>query len=428
MRVLLTGAGGFIGSQVLSALMAAGHEVIACTRTGSLSGSGAIRSIACDFARDVDAATWVSRLEGIDAVVNCAGILRERGADRFEQVHVETPVALFRACVIAGVRRVIQVSALGRPEDAEFIASKHRGDARLAELDLEWVILRPSVVYSPDGSYGGTSLLRAMSALPGVIFVPGSGQQQIAPVSARDLADLIVRLLPTTADSRRTFEVVGPESMSLETYLKAWRQWLAFGEPWVLRVPGFVVATTSWFGDLFGRGPLGMTMYRMLMSGSVAQPGADAATSNSVGWRPRSLRDTLNERPSFVQDRWHARLYLLAPLLRMALAFVWLASAIVGFVTPPAEIREILGDAGVVNGAIELDYFAAAVDALLGLLLLFGWRLQLVGALMLASLFAYTVFVGVEMPALWLEPFGGLLKNLALIPAVLLMMATADRR
>jgi len=171
-----------------------------------------------------------------------------------------------------------------------------------------------------------------------------------------------------------------------------------------------------------------MTLYRMLMSGSAAQAGADAATSNTVGWRPRSLRDTLNERPSFVQDRWHARLYLLAPLLRMALAFVWLASAVVGFVTPPAVIREILGDAGVVNGAIELDYFAAAVDALLGLLLLFGWRLQLVGALMLVSLLAYTVFVGVEIPALWLEPLGGLLKNLVLIPAVLLMMATADRR
>src|SRR3569833_204422 len=144
--------------------------------------------------------------------------------------------------------------------------------------------------------------------------------------------------------------------MSLEMYLKAWRQWLAFGEPWVIRVPGFVVATTAWFGDLFGRGPLGMTMYRMLMSGSTLQAGSDAATSNSVGWRPRSLRDSLNERPNFVQDRWQARLYLLAPILRMALAFVWLASAVTGFVTPPAEIREILGDAGVVSGAVELDY------------------------------------------------------------------------
>jgi uncharacterized protein YbjT (DUF2867 family) len=427
LRVLLTGADGFIGSQVLAALIAAGHEVVACTRSGSLAGSAAMRSIACDFARDVDPATWVPRLEGVEAVVNCAGILRERHADWFEQVHVETPLALFNACAMAGVRRVVQVSALGRPEDGEFIASKHRGDARLAELDLEWVILRPSVVYSPDGSYGGTSLLRAIAALPGVIFVPGNGQQQLAPVSARDLADLIVRLLPTAADSRRTFEVAGPESMSLEAYLKTWRQWLGFGEPWVIRVPRSVVAVTSWFGELFGRGPLGMTMFRMLMSGSTVQAGADASNLNSVGWRPRSLRDSLNERPSFVQDRWHARLYLVAPLLRIALAFVWLASAVVGFITPQVEIREILGDAGVVTGAVELDYFASSVDGLLGVLLLVGWRLQLVGVLMLISLIAYTVFVGVEVPGLWLEPFGGLLKNLALMPAVLLMMATADR-
>src|SRR5882762_8161606 len=99
LRVLLTGAGGFIGSQVLTSLTNAGHEVVACTRSGSIKPAGAVQSIACDFARDIDPKTWLPRLRGVEAVVNCAGILRERGADRFEQVHVETPFALFTACV-----------------------------------------------------------------------------------------------------------------------------------------------------------------------------------------------------------------------------------------------------------------------------------------------------------------------------------------
>ena len=428
LRVLLTGAGGFIGSQVLTSLTNAGHEVVACTRSGSSKPASAVELIACDFARDIDPKTWLPRLQGVQAVVNCAGILRERGADRFEQVHVETPLALFAACVTAGVWRVIQVSALGQPADTEFIASKHRGDAKLAQLDLDWVVLRPSIVYSLDGSYGGTSLLRAMAALPGVIVVPGDGRQSIAPVSGPDLSALIVQLLATGADSRRTFEVVGPETLSLESYLKAWRRWLGFGEPRVIAVPGGLVAVAAWLGERFSKGPLGMTMYRMLMAGSTAEPAANAVTGNSVGWRPRSLTDVLLERPSFAQDRWHARLYFLAPLLRIALAFVWVASAVVGFVTPQQQIRAVLGAAGVMSGAVALDYFASAVDLILGVLLLIGWKVSATGLLMFISLLAYTLFVGIALPSMWLEPFGGLLKNIALLPAVLVMMAVADRR
>jgi uncharacterized protein YbjT (DUF2867 family) len=428
LRVLLTGAGGFIGSQVLTSLTKSGHEVVACTRSGSIEPAGAIHAIACDFARDLDPRTWLPRLQGIEAVVNCAGILRERGADRFEPVHVETPLALYRACVIAGVRRVIQVSALGRPEDTEFIASKHRADRRLAELDLDWVVLRPSIVYSPDGSYGGTSLLRAMAALPGVIFVPGDGRQPIGPVSGPDLSALIVQLLGTGADSRRILEVVGPETMSLESYLKTWRRWLGFREPRVIPIPRGLVAVAASLGERFGNGPLGITMYRMLMAGSTAAPAANAANINSVGWRPRSLDEVLLERPSFVQDRWHARLYLLAPVLRIALGFVWVASAVVGFVTPQQQIRAILGAAGVMSGAVALDYFASAADLILGLLLLIGWKVAATGLLMLICLLAYTLFMGIALPSMWWEPFGGVLKNLALMPAVLVIMAVADRR
>jgi len=428
MRVLLTGARGFIGTHVLSALVAAGHEVIACARREEPALDGAAQVITCDFARDVDPAVWIPRLQGMNAVVNCAGILRERGDDQFERVHVEAPVALFTACAACGVRRVIQISTLGHPEDADFVVSKHRGDFKIAALELDWTILRPSVVYSADGSYGGTSLLRALAALPGVILVPGDGQQQLAPVSAQDLSTLIVRLLETGRDSHRILEVAGPEAVSLESYLRSWRRWLGFPEPRVLRVPDWMVACAAAFGDWFGTGPLGNTMLRMLDRGSIADPRLDAATNGTVGWQPRRLQETLTQRPSFVQDRWHARLYFVAPLLRLALALVWIGSGIIGWMTPREHVEGLLSEAGIHEGAFALSCAASTLDLVLGAFLLFGKRIAATGVLMLVSLAAYTVFVGVLLPRAWLEPFGGLLKNIALVPAVLAVMVLSDRK
>lgn len=175
MRVLITGAYGFIGMHVVAALLRAGHVPVAAVR-GSRAAMPGMDSVACDFTRDVDAAAWRPRLAGIDAVVNCAGILREARAGDFERVHATVPLALAQACRDAGVRRLVQVSALGDPRDAEFVASKHRGDEAILRSGIDAVVLRPSVVYSTRGSYGGTTLLRGLAALP-LIPLPGAARR-----------------------------------------------------------------------------------------------------------------------------------------------------------------------------------------------------------------------------------------------------------
>lgn len=109
-----------------------------------------------DFARMTTPESWRETLRGVDAVVNAAGILRETGRQTFARIHIGGPLALARACVEAGVKRFVQISALGQPGDGEFIASKHRFDEALLALSLEAVVLRPSVVYAASGSYGGT--------------------------------------------------------------------------------------------------------------------------------------------------------------------------------------------------------------------------------------------------------------------------------
>jgi uncharacterized protein YbjT (DUF2867 family)/uncharacterized membrane protein YphA (DoxX/SURF4 family) len=425
-RVLLTGANGFIGSAIAAAMEKAGHEVVRAVRRPR---AGDPSQLACNMGRDKDAETWRPRLHGIDAVVNCAGILRQRIGESFQAVHVDAPLALFEACVRTGVRRVIQVSAIGDPQDAEFLASKHRCDAALARLDLDWTVLRPSVVYSVDGSYGGTSLLRAMACLPYVLFVPGRGNQQVQPVASPDLASAAARSLERPSTFRQVIEVAGPQVMSIRDYLLAWRRWFGFAPPKVIPVPRPLTSLACTLGEWLGAGPLGKTMQRMLDRDNVARPDALVRMESLAGVRPIPLERALAARPVQVQDRLHATTYFLFPLLLAGLCVVWLFSAFVGFLTPVDLIFKLFEDAGLPPAAGPPFVLAVSVlDAVLGLLILVPRIAHAVAWLMFLSVLGYTVLIGTIWPVFWIDPFGGLLKNLALLPALLLVIAWTRQR
>ena len=115
MLVFLTGASGFIGSNIAAALQAAGHQVLLATRARSAT---AAMGVPVDYTRDFEPEVWRARLVGVDVVINAVGVLRERGPQTFDALHVRAPRALFAACVDAGVRRVIQISALGADDAA----------------------------------------------------------------------------------------------------------------------------------------------------------------------------------------------------------------------------------------------------------------------------------------------------------------------
>jgi len=381
------------------------------------------------MSRDIDSNVWLPRLDGIDAVVNCSGILRETDSDTFRAVHEQSPQALFQACVEREVRRVIQISALGDPADGEFVASKHRCDDALARLPLDWLILRPSLVYSAQGSYGGTSLLRGLSALPWLMPVPGTGDQQIQPVVAEDVGACVAAALKKSSCKQRILELVGPEVLSLRDYLLAWRRWLGFMTPRIWPVPASLVRIATGLGERFGKGPLGVTMARMLERGNVGTAGALENLQNALGVFPRTLTRVLDESPSHVQDRWHARLYFLLPVLRVVVALLWIFSGIVGWLTPEERMVETtLGHPLSPAIVLALARSTATADVILGMLYLFRWRSRSVLSLMLWMLLGYTFGIGWVWPHHWLDPFGGLLKNVPLIVTLLILLSTDERR
>lgn len=420
---LVTGANGFLAGFIIAALRARGWRVIRGMRSQPHSPD----ERHCDFAQTYDDARWRALLAGVDAVVNVAGILREAPHQTFNAIHHTGPLALARACVEHGVRHFVQISALGDPTDGAFIASKHRFDSDLLGLPLRSVVLRPSIVYAAGGSYGGSSLLRALSALPLAVPLPGPGEWPVQPLAAEDLGALVAAALD--GDQRGVFEVGCEQPMALRDYLLRWRAWLRIPGMRTLPTPTWAVDAAVAVAERLGAGPMGQTMWRMLKRGNVCMADAHARLHEAFGTAPRDLDAVLAEAPSQVQDRWQAQLYLLAPLLRWMVVLLCLISAWAGFVTPAAQI-EAMAAGGLLADLqpVAMARFAGGVDLLLALWLTSGWRPRTAVASILLLVLGYTLVFGMLAPGLWLDPLGGLAKNLVLLPALAGLWVLSDRR
>ena len=276
MNILLTGASGFLGRNIATRLRAAGHQV-----------RPVCRSQGVDFARMLEPVDWLPLLAGVDAVINCVGIIGETTTQRFQALHITAPQALFRACVSAGVRRVVQVSALGA--DAQAFSAYHRSklaaDDCLRSLALDWFVLRPALIYG----HGGTSaqLFMALARLP-LLPVIGSGEQTVQPVHIRDVVDGVLACL-VTEQTRQTLDIVGAETLTFKQWLHTLRAAQGLTPCPTLRIPLRLALAVAWLGHHFSP-LLHPDNLRMLQAG---YQGDTQAFSALLGRRPLAFAPEL---------------------------------------------------------------------------------------------------------------------------------------
>jgi uncharacterized protein YbjT (DUF2867 family) len=420
MRILLTGANGFIGRYLLAGLLAAGHDVIPAVRRPDETDRllPAPRSIRIDLNRDTQPGDWLPRLADIDAVINAAGILQARPGQSISAIHAGAPKALFEACRQSGVKRAIQISAISAEADAgtAYAATKREADEFLQASDLDWIVLRPSLVYA-KGAYGGTALMRALAALPFAIPVVGRGEQEFQPIHIDDLVATVTTILRRPEVTKMTIDPVGPDVLTLRQILIDLRRWMGFAPACIIEVPRRFIRPLAVFGDIAG-GTINSTALSQLDHGNT---GSIEAFEKACGVRPRRWADALLAEPAQSQDRLQARLYFLRPLLRLALALLWIGSGIVGLLQPASMVQGIGAAIGLGSGAsLAVASTTSLLDIMIGGAILFRWRPGLLAAIQLVVVLAYTIALSLGQPGLWLDPFGPLLKNLPILAAVLL--------
>lgn len=427
MRVLLIGASGFIGSAVLARLAAEGHHIVAVARRIG-SGSPRVRWLRQDIAQATSPDDWAAHVEGVDAVVNCAGVLQDAPGDTARGVHVDGVAALYAACEKAGVRRVVHLSAIGADRESltSFSETKRAGEQVLTARDLDWIVLRPSVVVG-RAAYGGSALLRGLAALPVLAALPGAGRLQI--VQLDDVIDTIAFFVQPAAPARLALDVAGPDRLSLEDVVLTYRRWLRLPEPRRVRVPRRVAGLLYRLGDfasrLGWRTPLRSNAWKELGRGAVGDP---RPWMEATGIAPASLADALAAEPASVQERWFARLYVLKPLVFIVFSAFWILTGIVSL-GPGWDVGiDYMERAGVGAVAPAGIVAGAIADILIGLGIAVRRTAKpaLYGALAISAF--YVVAGTALLPSLWSDPLGPMMKIWPILALNLVALAIVEDR
>lgn len=215
--IVIFGGTGFVGRHLVARLVAAGHDVLVPSRNRSMQRELHIvpqaRVINVDVYSD---AALRELLQGAHAVINLIGILNERGRNGrgFEAAHTGFTKKLIAACQASGTRRLLQMSALnaGRGR-SHYLRTRGEAEAAVKASGLDWTIFQPSVIFGPgDGLFARfADLLKLAPVLP----LARAGAK-FAPVHVGDVAEAFVRALTRPASIGQTYELYGPDVLTLK--------------------------------------------------------------------------------------------------------------------------------------------------------------------------------------------------------------------
>jgi uncharacterized protein YbjT (DUF2867 family) len=368
--------------------------------------------------------SWAQALAGrhIEAVVNCVGILMETRAQSFERVHAQGPIELFRGTALAGVRRVVQVSALGVSGDPQSLAmpylhSKLRADDALASLGVDWAVLRPSLIHGPRSQ--SAALFATLASLP-VIALPGRGEQAVQPVHVYEVAEAVARLVEHPGALGSVHEMGGADALSYREMLAQYRAALGLGEALWLPVPRFAMMLGAALAEALPQQVFCRDTLRLLERGSV--PAVNAAPA-LLGRAPTTLARGLSITPP--APLLDLRVVVPEPLafaLRATLAFMWLYTALVSALFQhESGVMQLLARCGLTGNAGQLALLGSCtLNVALGLALL--WRPSpWVFALQVGAVLGYTLTAALNMPELVIDHCAPLVKNLPVLALALLL-------
>ncbi|EJN58598.1 complex I NDUFA9 subunit family protein [Halogranum rubrum] len=264
MKVLVIGGSGFIGTNLSRELVDRGHDVTVLARNpedDELPDS--VKTVSGDV---TDYDSIEGAFEGQNAViflVALSPLFKPKGGDQKHlEIHLGGTENAVKAAEAHDVKRFIQMSALGADPDGPtaYIRAKGQAENVVQASELKWTIFRPSVVFGEGGEF--VSFTKKL-APPYVTPLPGGGKTRFQPIWVDDLVPMLADALDDDAHVGKTYEVGGPERLTLAEVAK-----LAHGADGrsvtVVPIPMGLAGVGLSIGGMLPGFPMGSDQYRSL--------------------------------------------------------------------------------------------------------------------------------------------------------------------
>lgn len=256
MKIFIAGAGGFVGGALLRRL--AGHDLVLPSREPEKFRRAGVKGRFPLFSEDLAGLVSAAAPE---AVINLLGIIRETPAAGFSLVHEEYTRRLLAGARAAGVKKFIQMSALGAAPDSPsaYQRSKYAGEELVRASGLPYVIFRPSFITGEGQRFAQD--LEALARFLPVFAAPSDAYA--APVAADDVAACFARAAEDPAVRDELFELGGDRVVSFRELMAATLAGAGLRRP-VIGLPRAFFRPLLPFFSLFPAPPMTLEQYLML--------------------------------------------------------------------------------------------------------------------------------------------------------------------
>lgn len=283
------GGTGFIGRQIVRELAKAGYTVKVATRVPEraffLKPCGNVGQIVPFACRTSDEASLRAAVHGCEVVINCVGILFEKGKSTFTKIHTELPRAIAKACALEKAGRLLHISALSCEEsESKYGKSKRNGELAVLENFPKATILRPSVVFGPEDGF--FNMFGKMATVLPALPLIGGGKTKFQPVYVGDVADAALKAATNPACEGQIYELGGPETLTFREiyerlFAQTGRKRLLVSLPWgMAKLQGCVMS-------LLPKPPLTADQVDSLRTDNIVSAGAK--TLADLGIAPTTL-------------------------------------------------------------------------------------------------------------------------------------------